>query len=140
MAIQSERSIPGIVTDLFNHFSVLLRQESELARTEISEKISQTGASMTLVVVGAVLLMPALVILLEAAVVALEATGLAGYWAALAIGGGVFLIGLIFMAIGAARLKMKRMMPTKTIHQLQADASVAKRQVRRDSHEFQRAA
>jgi protein-S-isoprenylcysteine O-methyltransferase Ste14 len=139
MAIHSDRSIPGILTDLFNHFTVLLRQEGELARTEISEKISQTGASITMIVIGAVVLMPAMVILLEAAVVGLETTGLASYWSALAIGGGVFLIGVSVMAAGALRLRAKRMMPTKTIHQLQADASVAKRQVRRDN-DFQRAA
>jgi hypothetical protein len=139
MAIHSERSVPNILTDLLMQFTVLLRKESELARTEISEKFSSLGTGLTLIVVGAVLLMPALVILLEAAVAGLETTGLSPYWSAVAIGGAVFIIGLILLAIGAASLKPKQLVPNRTIHQLQEDASAAKRQMGTD-HGYQRAA
>jgi hypothetical protein len=140
---ERDRSIPGIVIDLFNQFTTLLRQESQLARTEISENVSRAIMGVVLAVAAAVLLIPALVILLLAAVYALESTGLASYWSALAIGGGVLIIGLILMLVGLSRLKAKNLVPRKTINQLQEDAALAKRQVNgeeRTEYGFQRAA
>ena len=81
------RSIPGIVIDLIGQFTTLLRQESQLARAEISENINRVLMGVVMAVTAAVLLLPALVILLMAAVFGLEAAGLASYWAALIVGG-----------------------------------------------------
>ena len=139
MAIHSERSVPNILADLLVQFTVLVRKEGELARTEMSEKVSSLGSGLVMVVIGAVLAMPALVILLQAAVAGLETTGLAPYWSALAIGGAVFIIGLIVLSVGVGRLNPKRLVPGKTIRQLQEDASVAKLQAR-TGNDFQRAA
>ena len=124
------RSIPQIFTDLVNQLTNLFRKEAELARTEVSEKIGQAIAGLAMIVFGAVLLIPALVILLEAAVAALNTAGFAPYWSALIAGGGAFLIGLILVFVGLGRLKAERLVPQKTIEQLQQDASVAKQQVR----------
>jgi len=134
------RSIPQIFTDLVNQLTNLLRKEAELARTEVSEKVTQAVAGLALIVFGAVLLIPALVILLEAAVAALDRVGFAPYWSALIAGGGALLLGLILMLIGLSRLKAERLMPRKTIEQLQQDASVAKQQMRNDHGPRQRAA
>jgi hypothetical protein len=41
--------------------------------------------------------------------------------------------------VGIGQFKAKRLVPNRTIHQLQEDAAVAKHQVRRD-HDYQRAA
>jgi len=140
---ERERSIPGIVIDLLNQFTTLLRQESQLARAEISENVNRAITGVVLAVAAAVLLIPALVILLLAAVYAVESTGLAPYWSALTIGGGVLIIGLILMLVGISRLKAKNLVPRKTIHQLQEDAALAKRQVNGEEGAgdgFQRAA
>lgn len=137
--VHTDRSIPGIVGDLLNHFTVLVRTESELARTEMSEKLTQMIGALVLAMAGAVLVIPALVILMEAMVSGITTTGLEFYWAAFAIGGFFFIIGLILALVGIAQFKAKRLMPNKTIHQLQEDAAVAKRQVRRD-HDYERAA
>jgi uncharacterized membrane protein YqgA involved in biofilm formation len=137
--INPDRSIAGILTEVFSQFATLVRTESELARTELSEKFSQVGAALALIVAGAVLLMPALVILLEAGVTALEETGLESYWSALAVGGGVLLVGLLLLMLGVNRLKVRRLLPDKTLTQLQEDASAARRQTRRE-HAYQRAA
>lgn len=134
-----ERSVAGVVTDLLSQFTTLVRTESELARAEMTERLSKMVGGLVLVVVGAVLLIPALVILLQAAVTGLEQTGLEPYWSALAVGGGVFLLGIILTMIGTSRLKAKRLLPSKTIHQLQEDAAAARRQARSDN-EHQRAA
>jgi membrane protein implicated in regulation of membrane protease activity len=131
--------VPSIVTDLLGQFTHLLRKEGELARTEMSEKITQMAVALGLLVAGAVLIMPALVVLLFAAVAALDQGGMSSATAALVVGGAVLLLGLILVMIGVSRLKARKLVPRKTIHQLQEDVSVAKRQVRSDN-EYERAA
>jgi hypothetical protein len=134
------RSIPDIFTDVLRQFTTLMRTEARLARAEIYEKIGSAATGLGLVVFGAVLLIPALVVLLEAAVAALQTYGLQSYWASLAVGGGVLIIGLILLAVGMSRLSVKRLVPEKTIEQIQQDATVAREQARSDHDRAQRAA
>jgi membrane protein implicated in regulation of membrane protease activity len=134
------RSIPDILTDIIAQFTALLRTESRLARTEMSEKISQAAVAIGLIVAGAVLLMPALVILLQAAVAALVTSNtLPQPFASLLVGGIALLIGIVLALIGASRLKMRALAPERTINQLQRDVSVARQQAR-ETYEQQRAA
>jgi len=135
----ANQSIPSIVTDLISQFTLLLRKEGELARTEMSEKISQVAVGLGMLVAGAVLMMPALVVLLFAAVAAMDHAGMSSSAAALVVGGAVLLLGFIFVLVGMNRLKARKLVPRKTIHQLQEDVSVAKRQVR-SNNEYERAA
>ncbi len=90
--------------------------------------LAATG--LGLIVGGAILLMPALVVLLEAAVAALVDNGIAPYWSALLVGGACLVLGLILLLIGVSRLRSGRLMPDKTIHQLQRDAATARSQAR----------
>jgi hypothetical protein len=126
----SDRPISTILTDLLNQLANLARSESRLARTEISEKLSAMGAGAGLAVAGAVLLIPSLVLLLDAAVAALVDGGMEPYLAALIVGGGVLLLGLVLLLVGVRRLRVGNVVPGKTIHQLKEDAEVAKRQMR----------
>ncbi|MEK9285615.1 MULTISPECIES: phage holin family protein [unclassified Bradyrhizobium] len=134
------RSVPEIISDLFSQLTVLLRKEAQLARVEVSENMAGIGRGLGLIVGGAVLLIPALVILLQAGVAALtERYGMANYWSALLVGGVVLIVGIILLLVGVSHLKIENIKPSKTIHQLQRDASVAKEQVSQD-HESRRAA
>ena len=134
------RSIPDIFSDLVAQFTSLVQKEAQLARAEVSDSIGKVGTGLGFVVGGAVLLIPALVILLNAAVAALTERGhLAPYWSALIVGGVVLIVGLILLAFGGSRLRPANMIPTRTIHQFQRDAAVAKDQFE-GSHELHRAA
>ena len=133
------RSIADVLRDVILQVTTLLRKEAELARVELSENISRAALGLGLMVGGSVLLIPALVILLEAAVAALEQNGMRPAAAAGIIGGVALVLGFILIAIGVSRLRVKSLMPNKTIQQLQRDAATAKQQMRRD-YDFQRAA
>lgn len=134
------RSIPEIFTDVVNQFTALLRKEGQLARTEMSEKITQVATGLGLIVGGSVLLTPALVILLQAAVSALIANNIVKEpWAPLIVGGAVLVIGIILLLVGLSRLKADALVPNRTIAQIQSDVSVAKQQVS-DRYDQQRAA
>jgi hypothetical protein len=140
---ERSRSIPGIVIDLIGQFTTLLRQESRLARAEISENLNRALTGVVMAVAAAVLLIPALVILLLAGVYGLEAAGFAPYWSALIVGGAAVVVGAVLMLIGINQLKAKNLIPSKTIHQLQEDAALAKRQMNSEQEGtdgFQRAA
>ena len=139
-AANTNRSIPDLVADVVNNFTILLRKEAQLARTEMSEKISDLAIGMGLLVGGSVLLIPALVVLLQSAVTALVDANLRLVWAALIVGGATLLIGLVLLALGINRLKAARPVPARTIEQLQRDAEVAKQQVRNDNDTSKRAA
>jgi hypothetical protein len=135
----SQRSILDITSDLLAQFPILVRKEGQLARAELSEKISQVGMGLALIGVGAVLLIPALVVLLIAAVNALQEAGFEPAIAALIVGGSALLIGVILLFIGINRMKVEKLVPSRTIHQLQEDALVAKQQVRA-ANDYDRAA
>jgi putative superfamily III holin-X len=144
------RSIAEIFTDLMTQLTVLLRKEGQLARTEMSEKITQVAVGLGLIVGGSVLLTPALVILLQAGVSALITSKIVDEpWAPLIVGGAVLVIGLILLLVGMSRLKAEALLPSRTIQQLQSDMRVAKQQATesqvrdrqvRDSYDQQRAA
>lgn len=138
--MNTARSLPEIFTDVLRQFTSLIRTEAKLARAEVSEKISAAAIGLGLIVGGAVLLIPGLVVLLGAGVAALEKHGMESWLAALIVGGGVLLLGLILMMVGMSRLKVKRLMPARTLEQIQQDAQVAREQTRSDHDRIQRAA
>lgn len=131
MAMPSEnRSAPEMLADLVSEVTVLFRQEVQLARTEMSEKVDQALMSLAFLVVGAVLLLAALVILLQAAAAGLVAWGMQPHWAALLTAAVTAVIGFILLRYGLARLTLARLSPSRTVDQFQRDASVAKEQTR----------
>jgi Putative Actinobacterial Holin-X, holin superfamily III len=134
------RSIADIFTDVINQFTTLLGKEGQLARTEISEKITRVAVGLGLIIGGSVLLTPALVVLLQAGVSALIARNIVGEpWAPLIVGGVIFVIGILLLLAGMSRLKAEALVPNKTIQQIQSDIRVAKQQVR-EGYDQQRAA
>jgi len=133
------RTVSELFTSVVSQLADLMRTEGQLARAEISEKMTLAATGLGLIVGGAILLMPALVVLLEAAVAALVDNGIAPYWAALMVGGACFVLGLILLLIGVSWLRAGKLVPDKTIHQLQHDAATARSQVRTD-HVEKRAA
>jgi hypothetical protein len=133
------RSIADLVRDVITQLTTLLRKETELARVELSENVSRAALGLGLIVGGAALLIPALVILLEAAVAGLEQNGMRPAEATAIVGGCALVLGFILVAIGVSRLRVKNLMPNKTIQQLQRDAAAAKQQMRHD-YDRQRAA
>ncbi|HKP27319.1 MAG TPA: phage holin family protein [Dongiaceae bacterium] len=124
MAYGNIRSFPEIFTDLFGQVTNLVRKEGQLARAEISEKATRALTGMAMIVLGAVLLIPALTVLLQAGILGLVQNGADPTIAALLIGGGAFLIGMVLGLIGWSWVKPTSLVPDKTIDQLKRDAQV----------------
>jgi uncharacterized membrane protein YqjE len=132
------RSIPDIIGSLVRQVTGLIRNESQLARAEISEKIDKLTGAAVMMGAGAVLVLPALVILLQALVVALAQAGWPPALAALTVGALTLAFGAVLGVMGLKRLKAVSLVPEKTINQLQQDVAVATET--RYEHDVERAA
>jgi hypothetical protein len=124
MAYGNIRAIPELFTDLIGQVTSLIRKEGQLARAEISEKATRALTGIAMILLGAMLLIPALVILLQAAVMGLIDNGADPTAAALMVGGAIFVIGMVLGLIGWSRVNGGSLVPDKTIDQWKRDAQV----------------
>lgn len=126
---QDPRSIPQLLSSLTSDLSSLVRQEFQLAKTEMSEKISAVGKGAAEVAVGGVLLFAALLLVLQAVVIALaDAIGLG--WASLIVGVVVAIGGYLVLKAGMNAAKPKNLKPERATHQIGEDVRLAKKQVK----------
>lgn len=120
--------LPALLIELRNETTTLMRQEVALAKTELAEKVHETGDTLAKIavagIVAAVGLTFLLVALNEGVAIALRLAGLEVHAAWLA----PLLTGLVIGAIGLAVLKSKladlkegSLVPKKTIQTLKED-------------------
>jgi protein-S-isoprenylcysteine O-methyltransferase Ste14 len=121
--------VPELLADLARSVPALVRQETQLLRSELSDKVTQVEVGLGSIVAGAILLFAALLILLQAIVIALTEFVGPG-WASLIVGVVVAVLGAVLLKKGADQMKTTNLMPNRTAHQLKQDAELAKEQVR----------
>jgi hypothetical protein len=126
---RTDRSIPELVSALTGDLANLVRKESELVRTEVSEKLSQTAKASGKLAIGAVLLLGALMVLLQALVIALSKV-MDPLLASLIVGVMVGVIGFALVKGALALMKPAALAPDRTTRQLQKDAQLVKEQVK----------
>ena len=127
------RSLMGLVSDLWRETSALFRAETELAKAELAEKVSQVQTALISLAIGGAILLAAVLLLLDAAVNAL-AQALppehAPWLAPLIVGAVVGVIGLIALAKGRRDLEAGKLAPTRTMRSLRRDAELTKEHLR----------
>jgi drug/metabolite transporter (DMT)-like permease len=127
------RSLIGLVSDLWRETSALFRAEAELAKVELSEKVSQIQTAIVSLAVGGAILLAAVLLLLDAAVNALAQVlppEQAPWLAPLIVGVVVGIIGFIALAKGRRDLEARSLAPTRTMHSLRRDAELTKEHFR----------
>jgi hypothetical protein len=121
-------SLTRALTDLLADLAELVQKELQLAKTEITEKITARLRASVWMVVAGVLGMLAALLVVEAAVFAIASFGLALYWSCL-------LVAAVLAAGGAAAFYHGRSMaeeeflPTRTARQISQDIKTAKEQL-----------
>lgn len=120
-----ERSIGEVLSDLFSDGSELIRQEVELAKTEMRENISNMTRDSIGIVVGGVMALVGMLALVAAAILAL---GLVlPYWAsALIVGGLLMIIGLIVVMANVQAIKKNGIAPKRTMETIREDARMVR--------------
>lgn len=119
-----------LLTDIVSQIGRILRKEAALAKAEVGENLSRAGVAIGLIVGAALLALVALIALAGAGVAALVAVlGWAPHWAALAVGGGIALVAICLAAKGIYDLKPKRLMPNRSIANVQQDVALMKERI-----------
>jgi uncharacterized integral membrane protein len=113
-------SFGELIGDLANNSAALVRDEIELAKQEMREKLESFRAGVMTVAIGGVVLLIATFALVAAAIIGLGY--LVGHgWAALIIGGVLALVGGVTAMAGLGQLKRTSLKPEQTIETLQED-------------------
>jgi hypothetical protein len=127
MALSNDlHTIPKLFGDAVEQLGKLVQNEAQLAKAELSQKITQIGIGAAYVGGAAILCIPVLVLLLIALALWLTQLGLgpiAAHFAAAGI--GAILCGILAM-IGMSYLKPENLKPKVTMREVGRDVATAK--------------
>jgi hypothetical protein len=125
---RDEPSLGELFADLARNTSTLVRQEVELAKTEMSQKAARVGKDVAFLAIGGAVLYAGFLALLAALIVGLGQLGLPWWLAALLVGLVVAAVGGFLIQQGLTALRREDLTPRQTIATLKEDAEWAKEQ------------
>jgi hypothetical protein len=132
-AHQEGRPLLGLFGDLWRETTTLVREEAELAKAELSEKMSQVTTGAGEIAAGGAILFAGFIVLLFAAggALALMIPSEHSIWIApLIVGLVVMIIGYIALSRGKKQMKAESLAPQRTMESLKRDARLAKEHVK----------
>jgi VIT1/CCC1 family predicted Fe2+/Mn2+ transporter len=129
MSEADDRSPRELVSAVIADLSDLVRKESELVRSELSEKISSVQKAAMGMSAGAVLLLGAFLCILAAVVIGLSNL-MPPASAALVVGVVSGLIGFTLVRTAAKKAEPTELAPTRLAQQVRRDAEMIKEQMR----------
>ena len=127
---RDDRSLGQLFADLSRQLSTLVRQEIDLARSELMANARTLTRDVSLVAVGGAVLYAGLLALVATLILALIQIGLDPWISALIVGVIVAAIGAALIARGRAGLANADLAPRRTIETLKDDADWAKEQIK----------
>lgn len=130
MSSANSRRIPELFSNALDQLARLVGNEFDLARAEISEKISNAGRALALIGAGALICVPALVLILFAIAATLIHRGFSEPFAYLCTGGGAALVAAVLMVLGLNRVSHGALKPRVTIDQVKRDTVAMKEMTR----------
>jgi hypothetical protein len=119
---QDERSLGELFADLARESSTLIRQEMDLAKTELSQKAAHVGKDIGFLAVGGLILYAGLLVVLAGIVIGLDQAGLPGWVSALLVGLIVLGVGYGLVHKGLTALRREELAPKRTIESIKEDA------------------
>ena len=126
---RGERSVGQLFGDLTRQLGTLVRQEIELARTEVTSRATAAGRDAAMVGVGSAFLYAGFLGLMAALTLWLVDAGLDPWLAALVVGGVVLLIGVTLVLRGRQNLSALDLAPRRTAETIHDGADWAKEQL-----------
>lgn len=127
--IREERSIGELFSDLSAGTSTLVRKEVQLAKAELTQKVSTAGKNVGLLAAGGAVAYAGFLTLLAAVVLGLSEF-MPGWLAALLVGVIVAGVGYLVLQKGLETLKKMDPKPTRTVTTLEEDKEWLKQQLR----------
>jgi hypothetical protein len=127
--IGDNRSLGELFSELSRETSTLLRQEVQLAKAEISQKVSKIGRDVAFLAVGGLTIYAGFLALLAALIIGL-AEFMDGWLAALIVGALVIAVGYFLVQKGINELRRVNPVPERTIETLREDKEWIQDQIR----------
>lgn len=125
-----ERSLGELFAELAQETSTLVRQEVELAKTELSQTATRVGKDLAFLAVGGAVAYAGFLALLAALAIGLGQLGVPWWLAALIVGLVVVGVGYFLVQRGLSALKREDLAPRQTIESLKEDKEWAKAQTK----------
>lgn len=130
--VKDDRSIGQLLSDLAGETTSLVRKEIELAKTELSEKLTQLGIGVVALAAGGLVFFAGFLVLLDAAVYGLgrllDNYGLPAL-EALIVAVATMVVGVIMLMIGRNLMKAENLTPSRTTESLRRDKDMVKEHV-----------
>jgi uncharacterized membrane protein YqjE len=124
-----ERSIGKLFGELSQDVALLVRQEAQLAKTEMQQKITRVKADlMAMVSGGVVVYLGALSLTAAVILLLIDPVGLKPWLAALLVGLVLAVAGYIMLQRGAKDIKRTDPTPRRTVETIKEDIQWAKEQ------------
>jgi len=120
------QSPSSLAADALRISSDLVRKEVTLAKAELRQNLNRAGTGLGMIVAAAVLGIVTLNVLTVALVAALAETDLGPIWSAVVVGVVLAILAYVLLRKGMADLKPENLMPTRTVENVQRDASAVK--------------
>ena len=119
-------SIPELFGDAIEQLGKLVQNEVQLARAEISQKMTQAGRGAAYIAAAAILAIPVLVMLLITLALWLNQMGLSPVLSHLTAAAAGALASVVLGVMGTSYLKPEKLTPNVTIGQVKRDVAAAK--------------
>ena len=114
--LRQERSIAELFGQLSQDMTLLVRQEVQLARAEMSEKLSRLTANMVSVIAGGFVAYVGALALVAALILALnDLAGISPWVSALIVGAVLAIAGYAMLRRGLGELKRVDLAPRRTV-------------------------
>jgi uncharacterized membrane protein YqjE len=124
---QQDRSIGELFGQLSQDMTLLVRQEVQLARTEMSEKLSKlttnlisVGAGGFVAYLGGLALVAALILAIR------DLANISLAWSALIVGAVLAIIGYVMLQRGLKELKAGELAPRRSVENIKEDVQSIK--------------
>ena len=126
---RDQRSLGELFSELTNEITTLVRQEMQLAKTEMTQKASSAGKDVGMIGAGGALAYAGLLALIAALIIGLGEF-IPMWLSALIVGLVVVVIGYVLIRRGLNALKNLDPTPRQTIETLKEDKEWVKEQTR----------
>jgi hypothetical protein len=127
---QQERSIGELFGQLTQDMTLLVRQEVQLARTEMTEKISKVTTNLISVGTGGFVAYLGGLALMAALILAIrDLANISLAWSALIVGGILAIVGYVMLQRGMKELKGAELAPRRTVENIKDDVQSIKEDV-----------
>ena len=114
----AERSLGDLIGDLLQQALTLIRQELQLARTEVGERASAMVSDGVWIGAGVLLIHTALVTAVAAVVLALGQAGMSFPAAAALVAAVLVAAGGFTIQLRVSAIRRRRVLPSRTVHSI----------------------